>query len=233
MRTSSLYNVGVYSNPSGVYLNRVFGWMGLGLALTSFISYLIYYTPSIFALFLNNQGTTNLGFIGIFLPFIFVPLMFKSLYNLSYFILITLFLGFSIIMGISQSIIFMAYSNESIYNTYNVVALMFSAMGIFCHVTKSGTKQSLSFLTMLIAGIIFAMLINFFLEDNLTTLVFSSICVISFNAVTFWKVSTIDSFAQEANRKPELNAKLGIIGALTLYLNFINIILFIRKIFRI
>ena len=136
-------------------------------------------------------------------------------------------------MGISQSIIFMAYSNESIYNTYNVVDLMFSAMGIFCHVTKSGTKQSLSFITMLIAGIIFAMLINFFLEDNLTTLVFSSICVISFNAVTFWKVSTIDSFAQEANRKPELNAKLGIIGALTLYLNFINIILFIRKIFRI
>ncbi len=233
MKIGSITEYGNFAFTGKSYLNRVFGWMGLGLALTSLISYLVYFTPEIVELFIAKNAVTGLGFLFLFLPLGFLLLTFKKINGFSYVSLIFIFLLYSAIMGISQSVLFLAYSNQSIHCTFNAVALMFSALGLIGYVTKSSSVKTANFSRMVISGIIIAVLLNVFVKNDSLSMVISFVCVVSFGAVTVWNIKDMENLAEEATSTPELNSKLGILGALMLYLNFINVFLFARKIFRI
>lgn len=213
------------------FLNGVFGWMGLGLAVTSMIAYLVYSTPSLLALLIGETGMTGLGYVMMFAPIGFVLVMSFGFNRLSYFALTILFLLYAGMMGASLSFIFLVYTNESIYNAFIIAALMFGVMGVIGYTTKTDLTKMGSILLMALIGIIIASLINIFMKSDSLSYAISFISVIVFCGLTAWDLQKLKNLAGETSLDTETKSKLGILGALTLYLDFINLFLSLLRLF--
>lgn len=212
-------------------LTKVFGWMGIGLAITSFVSYEFYSTPSLLSLLITDNQLTGLGYLTMFLPIVFVLIMSFGFNKLSFFSLAVLFILYSSIMGASLSFIFLIYTDESIYSTFIIAALMFGSMALMGYFTKKDLSNMGSILMMGLIGIIIASLINAFMRSDSLSFVISIISVILFCSLTAWDIQKIKNIAADSNSSSETRSKFGIIGALTLYLDFINLFLSLLRIF--
>lgn len=212
-------------------LNGVFAWMSLGLFLTSLISYLVYSSPSLLFLLITETGVTGLGYIIMFSPIVFVLIMSFGFNRLSYVALAIIFLMYSIIMGASLSFIFLIYTQESIYTTFLSAALMFGFMAIMGYTTKTDLTKMGSILFMGLIGIIIASLINLFMRSDTLSFIISIISVIVFCGLTAWDIQKLKNMAADSISDSETKSKMGILGALTLYLDFINLFLSLLRIF--
>lgn len=215
----------IYSFTEGTFINRVFVWMGLGLGLTALVSYLVYSTPSLLALLVNETGMTGLGYLIMFAPIGFVLVMSFGFSRLSYFTMVILYMLYAAIMGGSLSFIFLVYTNESIYLTFIITALMFGIMGVAGYTTKTDLTKMGSMLLMALIGIIIASLINIFMKSDSLSYIISFISVILFCGLTAWDIQKLKNLEEETSYDSESRSKLGILGALTLYLDFINLFL--------
>lgn len=231
METKSTINSENLNTTSGTLLNNVFAWMGVGLFLTSIISYLVYSTPSLLALLIKEDGVTGLGYIIMFSPIIFVLIMSFGFRRLSYIALAVLFLIYSTIMGASLSFIFLVYTQESIYTTFIGAALMFGIMAIIGYTTKTDLTKTGNILLMGLMGIIIASLINLFIRSDSFSFFISFISIIIFCGLTAWDIQKLKNLAEDSIIDSETKSKFGILGALTLYLDFINLFLSLLRIF--
>jgi uncharacterized protein len=216
---------------SRTFLSNVFIWMGTGLGLTSLISYLIASNPSMLSIFATEQGLTLSGYIAMFSPILFVLLMSFGFNRLSYTALIALFIIYAGVMGISLSFIFLIYTSESIFSTFLSSSLMFGGMGLIGYFTKSDLTRFGNLLLMGLVGIILASLINLFMHSDTFSYVISLISVIIFCGLTAYDVQKLKNLAEQGGSDEEIKNKLGILGALTLYLDFINIFLSSLRLF--
>ena len=216
---------------SRTFLNEVFGWMGLGLAITSVISYVVASTPSILSMIVTDDGFTGLGYIAMFAPIGFVLLMSFGYSKLSYGALILLFIAYAGLMGLSLSFIFLVYTSESIYSTFGISALMFGTMAVIGYVTKTDLTKMGNILLMALVGIIIASLVNMFLHSNALGYVISFVSVIVFCGLTAYDVQKIKNLGGETEMDSASKSRLGILGALTLYLDFINLFLSLLRLF--
>lgn len=216
---------------SKTILNGVFAWMGVGLFLTSLISYLVYSETSLLSLLINETGVTGLGYIVMFSPIVFVLIMSFGFNRLSYVALAILFVIYSVIMGASLSFIFLIYTQESIYTTFISAALMFGFMAIMGYTTKTDLTKMGSILFMGLIGIIIASLINLFMRSDTLPFIISIISVIVFCGLTAWDIQKLKNMAADSISDSETKSKIGILGALTLYLDFINLFLSLLRIF--
>lgn len=216
---------------SSTFFNGVFGWMGVGLFLTSLISYLVYTTPSLLSLLITDNGVTGFGYLIIFSPIIFVLIMSFGFSRLSYFALAILFLMYSAIMGASLSFIFLVYTNESIYSTFIIGSSMFILMAIIGYTTKTDLTKMGSILFMGLIGIIITSIINLFIRSDSFSFLISFISIILFCGLTAWDIQKLKNMAANITGDPEAKSKFGIFGALTLYLDFINLFLSLLRIF--
>lgn len=207
------------------FLNRVFVWMGIGLGITALISYIVYVTPSLTALLITGTGLTWLGYLIMFAPVGFVLLMSFGFNRLSYISLVILYITYAAIMGASLSFIFMVFTNESIYRTFIIAALMFGIMGAAGYTTKTDLTKMGSILLMALIGIIIASLINIFMKSDSLSYIISFISVILFCGLTAWDIQKLKNLEEETIPDAESKSKLGIRGALTLYLDFVNLFL--------
>jgi len=214
------------------FLNDVFGWMGIGLAITSVISYFVAKTPSLMGVFVNGMGTLTLpGYIVMFGPIGFVLLMSFAYQRLSYGALVGLFATYAAIMGVSLSFIFLIYTDESIYATFGTSALMFGTMAAIGYVTKTDLTKLGNILLMALVGIVIASLVNMFLHSETMSYVISFISVIVFCGLTAYDVQKLKNLGEEVGMDQVMKSKLGILGALTLYLDFINLFLSLLRLF--
>jgi FtsH-binding integral membrane protein len=220
---STISNFETVSAPGRTFLSRVFEWMGLGLALTALVSWAFATNPILMRLLITPNGMTGLGYIVMLAPLIFVLIMSFGYNRLSAFALTILFLLYATIMGVSLSFIFLAYSNQSIFQTFIVAAGMFIVMGLIGFTTKMDLTKIGSILLMALFGIIIAALVNFFLRSDTVSYVISFISVIIFCGLTAWDIQKLKSISEETDA--ETKSKIGILGALTLYLDFINLFL--------
>jgi len=136
-----------------------------------------------------------------------------------------LFLGYSALNGLTLSVIFIVYTADSIASTFAVTAAMFGAMSIYGYLTKKDLTSWGSFLFMGLIGIVIASLVNIFLQSSAVSWVVSGIGVLVFTGLTAydtWKIKAMAA-AGEEGRKP------AILGALTLYLDFINLFLMLLR----
>jgi uncharacterized protein len=217
---------------SRTFLNQVFIWMGTGLAVTALIAYLFAYTESLLALLRNPMGgLTILGYIVMFAPIGFVMLMSFAFNRLSYSALVGLFLAYSALMGASLSFIFLIYTASSIYSTFAISALMFGGMGLFGYITKADLTKVGSILIMALWGIIIASLVNWFLHSSMMSIIISMITVVVFCGLTAYDVQKLKHLSETTGIDAYNKNKLGIMGALTLYLDFINIFLSMLRLF--
>ncbi len=219
-------------SESSTFLNEVFAWMGLGLALTAVVAYFVANTPSFLAMLVTETGGLSmLGYVAMFAPIGFVLAMSFGYQRLSYTALLGLFVAYAGIMGVSMSFIFLAYTAESIYSIFGISALMFGAMALIGYTTKTDLTKMGNLLLMALVGIVIASVVNMFLHSGPMGFVISIVSVLVFCGLTAYDVQKIKNLGEEAGMDVISKSKLGIMGALTLYLDFINLFLALLRLF--
>jgi len=215
------------------FLSNVFSWMFLALAITALVSYWFSSSSQLMGyLYSTSQAGTSptiLGWIVFLSPLGFVLLMSFGFQKLSATALSGLFIVFAILLGMSLSSIFLVYTNQSIFLTFAVTAGMFGLMALIGYTTKTDLTKLGSLLMMGLFGIIIAMIVNMFLGSAQLDYIISIIGVIIFTGLTAYDVQMLKRIGMGVDYNHESTRKLVIIGALRLYLDFINLFLFLLR----
>ena len=220
---------------SNTLLRTVFAWMTAALLITTVSSMLFAFVPSFVQILFTETGdggykTSTLAWIVMFAPLGFVLLMSFGFNKLSYPALIGLFLAYAAVNGISLSFIFMVYSLGSIFNVFLSTVALFAIMAIAGYTTKTDLTKMGSILMIGLFGIIIASVINIFMKSDTMGFITSILGVIIFTGLTAWDVQKIKNMAAEDDGSTPFK-KMSIMGALTLYLDFINIFLYLLRLF--
>lgn len=215
-------------------LSAAFGWMFLALGVTTIFSLVFAFNPTLMLPLLNVEGDkvmglSILGWVVMFAPLGFVFAMSLGWQRFSFPILLTLFVLYSAINGISFSFIFMAYSIGTIFKVFASTSVLFGFMAIVGATTKTDLTKMGSFLMMALFGMIIASLINFFTKSSTMDYIISFVGVVVFTGLTAYDVQKIKNM--EAENAGEGRLKLGLMGALSLYLDFINLFLMLLRLF--
>jgi len=214
------------------FMTQVFGWMTLAMVVTAVTAYWFSSSEDLMRSLVNIEtgGMTGLGWIVTLAPIGFVLLMSFGFQRLSPAILTLLFICFSILMGMSMSFILLVYTAASVYKTFAVTAGMFGVMAITGFTTKTDLTKFGSILMMGLIGLIIAMVVNVFLQSGTMDYIISIIGVLIFTGLTAYDVQRLKRIGAGAGEYGEANArKLSILGALTLYLDFINLFVFLLR----
>lgn len=215
---------------SKTFLSNVFGWMFLGLLATAGTSWIFADNDSLMALLINETGMTALGWIVTFAPLGFVLLMGLGFNKLSSPVMVVLFMIYAIIMGMSLSFIFLMYQLGSIASTFAITAGMFGAMALLGYTTKTDLTKFGSILLMGLIGIIIATVVNVFIfQSPMMDYIISLLGVLIFTGLTAYDVQKLKRIGSNIDQSSEAARKLTIMGALTLYLDFINLFLFLLR----
>lgn len=217
-------------------LAGVFGWMFIGMILTTIASLSFAYIPSLLMLMVNVDaegyitGKTILGHIITFAPLLLLIGMGAGYRKLPYVGLAALFVVFSTLFGISISYIFIIYQVGSIVNVFLSTCALFGIMAGVGYFTKTDLTKMGSILMIGVMGILVASLINLFMHSDQMGYIISVIAVIIFTGLTAYDMQKIKIMLQDHDGSEDYK-KLALWGALDLYLDFINLFLSLLRIF--
>ncbi len=210
------------TRPIEHFMYKVYGWMFAGLALTAATSFSLYEffphvmyqiicSPLIWVLFLAQIGLV----IGLS----------AAINRLSYTAAAAMFLMYSALMGITLAPIFLVYTMGSIYTTFLVASGMFGAMAIYGYFTDSDLTTMGNIAIMGLFGLILASFINWFVGSSHMDFLLAIGGVIIFTLLTAYDVQKIKQFSIYGLAHEESESKIALLGALTLYLDFLNLFL--------
>lgn len=208
------------------YTAKVFAWMFLGLVLTAVASLVTALVPGIQELVFSNR----LVFFGLILLNLGIVIFISARFTkMSYATLVGSFLLYSIIEGLVFSFIFAIYDFRVITTSFGITAVTFGIMSIVGYTTKTDLTNFGRLLMMALVGIIIASVINLFLGSETLYWIVSYVGVAIFVGLIAYDTQKIKSYAMIPDA--EMRRKAGIMGALSLYLDFINLFLLILRIF--
>lgn len=199
------------------YMLRVYNYMASGLALTGIVAYVVAHTG-----LYERLATSGAGFIVMLAPLAIVFFMSIKLQSMRASTAQLLFWVFSALMGASLSYVFIRYTDASVARVFFITAGTFGAASLYGYTTKRDLTKIGSFLFMGLIGIVIAMLVNIFLGSSLLEFVISAIGVVVFTGLTAFDTQRIKETYAETDGQ-EITLKRSIFGALSLYLNFINL----------
>ena len=238
-RVSGVAAAGVLDEGLRAYMLRVYNWMASGLFLTAIISYLIANTPAINAFYplvttaggMQVREPSILAWITIIAPLGFVMVLSFGVNRLSTRAAQGLFWAFAGTMGASLTNIFIVYTQQSILATFVVTAGTFAAMSLYGYTTKTDLSKFGSFLIMGVIGLLIAMVVNIFLHSSALQFAISAIGVLIFTGLTAYDTQRIKAdYVQYGYRfGADVAAKRSVYDALQLYLNFINLFMFLLQ----
>ena len=217
---------------SRTFISKVFLWMAGALILTAITSFLIAANfTTVLPFFVNETGVSALFWIAIFAPFALVLIMSVGVNKLPLSALSLLFILYAVLMGVSLSFIFLTYEISSIGLAFTVTAGTFIVMAIMGYTTKADLTKFGSLLMMGLFGIIIAMVVNIFMGSAMMDFVVSILGVLIFTGLTAYDVQKLRRFSAQIGEFDNTAGKMALMGALTLYLDFINLLLFLLRIF--
>lgn len=215
------------------FIANVFSWMAFALAITGVIAYFFGNNAELINLLVYKNGLktslTGLGWVVMLAPIGFVLLMSWGMNKLSAPLMILLFIVYSIIMGMSLSFIFLIYTQGSIAATFGITAGMFGLMAFVGYTTKTDLTKFGSIMFMGLIGIIIASVVNMFLQSGTMDYIISFIGVLVFTGLTAYDVQKLKRIGSGVEFGTQETTKLTILGALSLYLDFINLFLFMLR----
>ncbi|MDG2096821.1 MAG: Bax inhibitor-1/YccA family protein [Paracoccaceae bacterium] len=226
-------SIGVASNEIDVglraHMNKVYALMSIGLFLTGGVAYIVG----------NNETLVMSLFTGMsrwvvmFAPLIVVFAMGSMINRLRASTAQLIFYGFSALMGLSISYIFMIYTSVSIAQTFLVTAIAFAGLSLYGYTTKRDISGMGSFLIMGVIGLIVASIINIWMQSPALMYAISILGVLIFAGLTAYDTQKIkNTYIQMArNGQSEWIEKSAIMGALSLYLDFLNMFMFLLHLF--
>lgn len=215
------------------FFASVFMWMGVALGISAITAY-VFGTDTSYMQYLINSATgglSGLGYVVMFAPLGLVLLMSFGINKLSSTALIAVFLIYSVLMGMSLSFIFLQYTHASIFGVFFASAAMFGVMALLGYTTKTDLTKFGSIMIMALIGIVIAAVINMFLRSSGLSYIISFISVIVFTGLTAYDVQKIKEIGGQVENGTEAAAKMSIMGALTLYLDFINLFIALLRLF--
>lgn len=213
---------------STIFLAKVFNWMAMGLGITGIVAYLTAHTGLAMAII-----GSPLFFVLIIAELGLVFYLSARVDKIQASTATSLFLGYSVLNGLTLSVIFLSYTSSSIAGTFFITAGMFGAMAVYGLVTKRDLSGWGSFLFMGLVGIIIASIVNIFLQSSGMYWIISMLGVFIFTGLTAYDVQKIKGMGEAGimSQGEEAIRKGSIMGALTLYLDFINLFLMLLRFF--
>lgn len=200
------------------HMLRVYNYMGLGLVVTGLVAFIVGTTPALYVPIFS----TPLKWVVMLAPLAFVFFFSFKMQSMSASSAQMTFWAFCAVMGLSLASVFLVFTGASIARTFFIAATMFGATSLYGYVTKRDLAKFGSFLIMGLIGVMIASIVNIFLGSSALQFAVSVIGIVVFVGLTAWDTQNIkeqyaDNFDQESQQK------LAVFGALSLYLNFVNI----------
>ena len=209
------------------FLANVFAWMFVALGISSFFAYLFATDQALY----DSIRGSGLGIIVMLAPLAFVLIISFGFNRLSYGVLAILFIAYAIVMGISLSFILAIYTQSSVLGVFITASLLFGVMAIAGYTTRQDLTKFGSIMMMLLFGIIIASLVNFFLHSTGLSILISYIGVAVFVGLTAYDVQKLKRIGAGLEYGDASANKMALMGGLTLYLDFVNLFLFLLRIF--
>jgi FtsH-binding integral membrane protein len=207
------------------HMQRVYGYMAGGLALTGIVAY----TAAAFGFYQSIAGTPLLWIV-MLAPLGFVLALSFGIERMSAGTATLLFWIYAAVMGLSLGGIFLVYTGASIARVFFITAATFGAMSLYGYTTRTDLSAFGSFLMMGLIGIVIASLVNIFLESSALQFAISIIGVIVFVGLTAYDTQRIKAIYLESDTA-ETAGKKAVLGALSLYLDFINLFMMLLQLF--
>lgn len=210
------------------YMVKVYGWMCLALFITGLMAMYTASSEVLVSIIFQNR----IVFFGlIIVELVAVGTLAGLVDKMSASTATLIFVGYSLLNGLTLSVIFFVYTTESIASTFFITAGTFGVMSFYGYTTKSDLSKWGSLLFMGLMGLIIASIANFFMKSAMLYWITTYIGVIIFVGLTAYDTQKIKSANIIGNEGTEEDSKEAIMGALTLYLDFINLFLFLLRIF--
>lgn len=205
---------------------KVYTFMLVGLSLSGLVAYTLIQNPSV--LMSISQGP--MAYVAMFAPLAIVFFLSFRLTKLSAQAATLIFFGYSATMGVSLAFILSLFTASSVFHIFLVSASLFGTMSLYGYVTNKDLTSLGSFLMMGVFGLIIASLINMFLRNSAMDYLLSFLTVIIFTGLTAYDTQKIKEIYYEADGY-EVSTKKAVIGALQLYIDFINIFISLLRLF--
>lgn len=208
------------------YMHKVYGWMAAGLAITTATAYSVFSNPVIFLFLLESR----LVFFGVFIAqFALVIALSAFLHKMSYATAIVMFVAYSMLIGLTLSTIFFVYEISSIYMVFGITTGMFGTMALYGYLTKADLTGFGSIMIMGLVGLLIGSLVNMFMQSSDFQFFLSFLGILIFTGLVAYDVQRIKFLGLQLMEQGELENKIALLGALTLYLDFINLFLFLLR----
>jgi FtsH-binding integral membrane protein len=216
---------------SRTFTGRVMTYMAAAIAISGVIAYLFGTNTGLLSYMVDFEtgSLKTLAWISIFAPFGLVLLMSAGINKMSAPTMLLVFIAFAALMGLSLSTIFLVYSLGSIYLTFFVTAITFGIMAVLGYYTQTDLTKFGGILRMALIGLIVAMVVNMFMGSPMMDYVISMIGVLIFTGLTAYDMQKIRQLGMQIEAGTEGESKMALLGALTLYLDFINLFLFLLR----
>ena len=208
----------------GAFLSKVYGWMFLGLLITAGVAFAVASTPVLIETLILNR---LLFWVLLYAQLGVVFYLSARVNKLAPVTAAGLFLLYSALVGVTSSVILLIYTGSSITSTFIITAGMFGATAFFGTVTKRSLAGVGQFFFMGLIGLLIAMFVGFFWHSELLQFVISVVGVLVFTGLTAWDAQRLK---QMAVALPDgRTGSFAVIGALSLYLDFINLFFFLLR----
>lgn len=213
------------------FFASVYTYMFVALGISGFAAYFAGNSQAYFEMLITPSGLSPLFYVIAFAPIGLVLWMQVRMAKMSLSTLLALFVGFSVLMGLSLSTIFWVYSLGTIFNVFLISAGMFGGMAVLGYTTKTDLSKFGSLMYMLFIGIFIASIVNIFMGSSQMSYWISFIGIFVFTGLTAWEMQKLKYIATDPQYAGEEKKKLAPIGGLTLYILFINLFLSLLRVF--
>lgn len=212
---------------ASVFMRHVYQWMTIGLLVTAGSAYYVASSPALVESIFGNTVSLIVLAIAVFaMPMVLMG----AISRLSSVTATGIFVVYSALMGVFLSSVLLVYTQSSVMQAFVTTAGTFAAMSVYGTVTKRDLTSMGSFLTMGLIGLIIAMVVNIFLQSSAMEFVISAVGVLIFTGLTAYDTQRIRAFGENAPLGDATAMRRGaLLGALTLYLDFINLFLMLLR----
>ena len=207
-------------------MRKVYVWMSLALIITGITAYGVASSPGLITAFYTNQ---MLMWGVVIAEFALVFALSAALNRLSLSVATLLFVVYSVLNGVMFSSIFLVYTMSSVANVFFITAGTFAAMAAYGYFTKSDLTTLGKYLFMALIGLVIATVVNIFVGSSMLSLVISYAGVLIFVGLTAYDSQKIKQMLAQQVDADETAQKVALLGALTLYLDFINLFLYLLR----
>ena len=227
METKNLTRTYASKTVQATLMRNVYTWMTLALVITGFVALYVAKSYTLLSMIIENR----MLFWGLLIAEVGLVIYLSArIHRIAFSTATLLFIAYSILNGVTLSFIFMVYTMSSIATTFFVTAGTFGTMALYGYVTKKDLSRLGNICIMALIGLIIASLVNLFLHNSMMDLIISGIGVLLFTGLTAYDSQKIKQLLTgdelEVN---DTTQKIALMGAMTLYLDFINLFLYLLR----